>query len=129
VQPNIVDQICLWTAIIAPIGLIICFRWIGLILGTLTVCLCFVVAGILLSALDPQREVLFLDMLWMLLGWIPALIYKCLIFGLRECIAWLLRKCKNKYAPDGQQKDLPEFEEVLRLGREFRKNYTDDTEA
>lgn len=91
-QPNTVDQICLWTAILAPIVLIVCFRWLGLALGILVTWISLIIAGLWLSALDPKREVLFLDTLWMLLGWLPAAIYGCLIFGIRECIAWILRK-------------------------------------
>ncbi|MBN2580288.1 MAG: hypothetical protein JXB10_14960 [Pirellulales bacterium] len=29
----------------------------------------------------------------------------------------------------GSMNDFPEFDEVVRLGREFRKSYTDDVEA
>jgi|WetSurMetagenome_2_1015567.scaffolds.fasta_scaffold1289423_2 hypothetical protein len=94
--PHLIDQICLWTAIIAPIVLIVYFRWLGVLLGTLTSWACLIFAGLSLPVIDPQRDVLFLDSLWMALGWIPALIYCCLIMGIREFMHWLLRNRRKK---------------------------------
>jgi hypothetical protein len=94
-KPETVDLLCMVTAFLAPIILIIYLRWIGLALGALVSWVSLVIAGYWLSALDPKREVLFLDTLWLFIGWIPSAIYATIIFGLRELIAWLLRMRHN----------------------------------
>lgn len=78
-----------------PVWLIIRLRWVGLILGILAHWWIGVAIGAVLSELDPQREGAMLDLIWLVGGWIAGLIYCLPIFGLRELIAWAVRKEKN----------------------------------
>ena len=90
---HLADQICVWSAALVPLPLIIAFRWIGVVLGTLAVwgILCF--AGIWISSLDPHRDAGVIDSLWLLFGWIGGLLYCLPIFGVRELVAYLIRRC------------------------------------
>jgi hypothetical protein len=48
---------------------------------------------------------------------------------LKETVAKLIPKPPRWEDVVGSMNDFPEFEEVLQLGREFRKNFPDDPEA
>lgn len=98
-SPTVVDQTCLWIAALAPIPLIIWRRWIGFVLGALVVWATLIIAGILLSQLDPQRDGGMLDTVWLLFGWIGGAMYCLPILGVREAIAWMIRQRRQHIHP------------------------------
>jgi hypothetical protein len=51
------------------------------------------------------------------------------IAGLKEVVSKLIPKPFRWEDVVGSMNDFPEFDEVLRLGRELRKNFPDDPEA
>jgi hypothetical protein len=89
---HLADQICLWAAFIVPIPLIGAYRWIGVALGTVAVWGILLLAGVWISSLDPKRDAAMLDSIWLLFGWIGGLLYCLPIFGLRELVAYLVRR-------------------------------------
>ena len=90
--PHLADEICLWTAIIVPLPLIIAFRWVGVALGTVAAWGILNLAGIWISSLDPTRDSALLDIVWLLFGWVGGLLYCLAIFGVRELVASILRR-------------------------------------
>jgi hypothetical protein len=74
-NPQAVDTICLLVAAILPIPLILRWNRLGVALGALVVWGSLIVAGILLSALDPRHEAGILDATWLLFGWFGGLMY------------------------------------------------------
>jgi hypothetical protein len=90
--PHLADQICVSTAIIVPLPLIIAYRWIGVAIGTIAVWGILNLAGIWISSLDPKRDGGLLDIVWLLFGWVGGLLYCLPIFGVRELVASILRR-------------------------------------
>lgn len=90
-----VDRLALLIAILLPILLVWRYRAIGVVLGALAVWVTLGVVGVLLSALDPQREGALLDSIWRLFGWIAGLVY-CLIIYLALRIAALLSQAVRR---------------------------------
>ena len=93
--PHLADQICLWFALIAPVPLILAFRWIGVALGVAVVWAALGIAGVWISSLDPERDAAILDSVWLLFGWVAGLLYCLPIFGLREFVVYLLRRSQR----------------------------------
>jgi hypothetical protein len=93
--PHLVDQICLWIALIAPVPLILVFRWIGVALGVAVVWAALGIAGVWISSLDQTRDTALLDSLWLLFGWVAGLLYCLPIFGLRECVMYFIRRSQH----------------------------------
>jgi hypothetical protein len=76
----VVDLIFVAVALVAPIALMWRGRPVGLLLGVVTVWLVGVLDGVSLNRLDPAREPMWLDALWLLGGWLVGLLYCLPIF-------------------------------------------------
>ena len=84
ISPELADAICLSVAVVVPILLIVQYRWIGFVLGVLTVWGSLYVAGLWLNALDAQRDSAFGDALWRIFGWVGGLMYCTPLFAVVE---------------------------------------------
>ena len=93
--PHLADQICLGIALIAPVPLILAFRWIGVALGVAVVWAALAIAGVWISSLDPKRDAAILDSIWLLFGWVAGLLYCLPILGLREFVMHLIRRSQQ----------------------------------
>lgn len=76
---ELVDIGSLVVAIVGPVLLVLgSERW-GVLLGAVFAWLALIVAGDVLSALDPSREGALVDSTWVLFGWVATLVYASLI--------------------------------------------------
>jgi hypothetical protein len=97
------DQICVWAAILVPPALIVLYRWIGLVLGVVAVWGILAFAGVWISSLDPTRDggvidSMVINSIWLLFGWIGGLMYCVPIFGVRELVAYVVRRRRARGA-------------------------------
>lgn len=74
-------------AFVIPAYLVIRFKLVGVLTGALIFWLTLMIAGEVLSALDPERPRL-LDALWLRLGWLAGLIYCASIYGARQLYSY-----------------------------------------
>jgi hypothetical protein len=86
-----VDSICVLRAATLPIPLILRWNRLGIALGTLVVWSVLIVAGELLSAMDPTRDGRVVDCVWLLFGWIGGLIYCVPIYLIKRVVVCLGR--------------------------------------
>ena len=91
VLPLIVDVVALGVSLVGPSVLVLYFRWKGVVVGALLMWGAMHVAGMLLSSIDPNRELRMLDSAWALLGWVPGLLYSILVLAVRGIILRVFR--------------------------------------
>lgn len=85
ITPKFVDNIFLIIAFSAPIYFIFRCRtiWISLTLETLTNWIVLLLAGMVLSKMDDNREGAMIDSFWLLFGWVISLGYCGLLVGIK----------------------------------------------
>ena len=81
-----VDTLFLVLTGILPVLLIIRWRFKGALLGAAAVWILGIVSGVMLSALDPKRDMAMLDSIWLLFGWIGGLLYCMPIWGILKMV-------------------------------------------
>ena len=84
---QILDKTCLALALVLPVLAVLRWNLWGVVLGTLVFWGSLLVAGPLLSALDPKRlrgGTAMLDFLWLIFGWFPGVIYCFIIYGMKR---------------------------------------------
>lgn len=67
-------------AIVGPVLFVLRWERWGVLLGTAVAWLILIVAGTVLSALDPSRDAAILDSIWVMFGWVATLAYSSLIY-------------------------------------------------
>lgn len=79
------DIVCMTLAFAGPIYWVFRLRilMLGVLLGTATFYFSFLLAFALLHALDAERDSHIPDMLFLVIGWLPASIYAFLLAGIR----------------------------------------------
>ena len=77
---ELVDIGFLVVAVVGPVLLVVRWERWGVLLGTAFAWLTLIVAGAVLSALDPSREAAMLDSIWVLFGWVGTLAYSSLVY-------------------------------------------------
>ncbi len=94
ISPQLVDQFCLWFAALAPACVVLPFRraLFTIPLGAAIPWITLYVGGYLLSVLDPERDGVVVDTLWILFGWLPSLLYAFALYGLRRLFFFLARR-------------------------------------
>ena len=85
-DPHVADRFFLLTALLAPIPLIVFWRLKGAFVGALIPWVVGVVAGEVLSDLDPDRDAAILDSVWFLFGWAGGLLYCMPIYAVGEFV-------------------------------------------
>ena len=86
------DTVLTLIALVVPVYLIIRLNLIGVVVGALCFWLTLVMAGEMLSALDPERSRL-LDAFWLQAGWLAGLFYCALIYGAKKlCSFWRAKR-------------------------------------
>jgi hypothetical protein len=85
ITPKFVDTIFLIVAFLAPIYFV--FRcptiWIAMTLGTLTNWIVLLLAGVVLSKMDNNREAAMIDSFWLLFGWVVSIGYCGILVGIK----------------------------------------------
>jgi hypothetical protein len=81
-------------AFTVPIYLVFRFKGIGVVLGALFFWGDGIIVGQLLRVLDPARDNGPGDMVWLLMGWLPSIIYAFILFGIKHLILWIISKRK-----------------------------------
>jgi hypothetical protein len=84
-KPEVVDTIFLIISLVAPIYFVFRGRklWISITLGTLTNWIALLLAGMVLSKMDENREAAMIDSFWLLFGWIVSLGYCGILVGIK----------------------------------------------
>jgi len=80
---HFLDTVLTLIALVVPVYLVVRLNLIGVVVGALWFWLTLVMAGELLSALDPERSRL-LDAFWLQAGWLAGLFYGALIYGAKK---------------------------------------------
>ena len=78
---ELADKLLLAFALVAPLIVIWMLGYTGIFIGTILAWGSLVVAGWMLSQFDPGHQAGMLDSIWLLLGWLPSLVYCVAIFG------------------------------------------------
>ena len=90
---HIVDHVCMAVAIVLPVLTVLRWNWRGVVIGTIIVWGSGIVAGELISQLDPTRlegGTSMLDLVWLAVGWIAGLLYCLPIYGVKRIMLWVL---------------------------------------
>ena len=86
ISPHIIDRACLAVALIAPAYIVFRFPlWRFTIpLGAFIFWFTLLIAGPIISALDPSRDAAMLDSVWLLFGWVMGLFYSSVLYIIRR---------------------------------------------
>ncbi len=98
-SPQTADRLCLFVALVVPIGLVLRWGCLGVGLGTLVQWWALILAGLLLSKLDPGRDNGMLDALWRFTGWILSFLYCLVVYGLKKGIIGLWKVAHGAPSP------------------------------
>ena len=90
-DPYILDKIFLVLAFAVPVALVVKFKSFGIIYGAGWHWMILIIAGEYLNMADPSRHAAMLDHIWIMFGWIWAILYCAGIY----MITYLFRKRKN----------------------------------
>jgi len=98
ILPVVVDHVCLAVAFIAPVYVVWrSSRWQFTIpLGAFIFWFTLLIAGPIISALDPLRDAAMLDTIWFFFGWILGLFYAWVLYMIRRAF---LRKKPSTSTP------------------------------
>jgi hypothetical protein len=72
---QLVDKVGLWISLGVPVVFVWRFRWWGVAVGALFQWIALIAVGIALHELDPNRDAGLLDAVWLLFGWVAAMLY------------------------------------------------------
>ena len=89
-----IDTFLLWCALISPVLAVFLLRKHPIMVGTALAWGILILAGVILGEIDPASRngfTTFFDLLWLGLGWIPALAYCRILYGLRVSAALVWR--------------------------------------
>ncbi|MFL6230191.1 MAG: hypothetical protein ACJ741_15575 [Pyrinomonadaceae bacterium] len=91
---HFIDIILTLIAFVVPAYLVVRFNLIGVLVGALIFWLTLIIAGEVLSALDPERGRL-LDAVWLRAGYLASLIYCALIYGAKQLYSFWRAKSRR----------------------------------
>lgn len=109
---RLADYLGMALALIVPAYVVLRFpRWqITVLLGTFFFWVITVAQGHLLAALDPHRDAAMLDSIWLLIGWIPGLVYSWLLYGMRLYFIRFFRPRSRSNSPNNHNaRHAPDF--------------------
>ena len=90
-----VDTMLLWLALILPVLAVFVLHKRPVVVGTLLAWGTLIVAGASLASRDPESRngfTHFFDLVWIALGWIPAMIYSWLLYAIKSAALLILRR-------------------------------------
>lgn len=105
-SPNQIDALCLIMAAVLPVIAVWKMKraWLGLAIGAFCNWGMLVFAGMILHAMDSQRDATMLDTIWLLFGWIASLVYAGMLAAIKIGIQQRLER-KNEQPPFGTPPD------------------------
>lgn len=85
---HVLDLAFCGLSLFGPIITIIFVRrwWLSIALATLIPWFGLILCGILLAKLDPLRSSLPGDQIWIMVGWLPSLLYAVILYGLKVLV-------------------------------------------